>query len=57
MGEKSVMDPYVPFAQFQELLTQDLFFFYKYPHLYLTPILFWSKSQAQWHFLCKYNGV
>lgn len=40
MGEKSVMDPYVPFAQFQELLTQDLFFFYKYPHLYLTPILF-----------------
>lgn len=27
MGEKSVMDAYIPFAQFQELLTHDHFFF------------------------------
>lgn len=31
MGEKSAMDPYVPFAQFQELSTQNHFFSVNHP--------------------------
>lgn len=40
MGEKSAMDPYVPFAQFQELSTQNHFFSVNPPHTHTHKTIF-----------------